>query len=84
MTINASVVSLPYNPLMMALVVLLSGSSVAVLPPVPFTVSKGMHAGNMVPIINVAGDAVCRGRFDVLQVDYRAFHARGDGDIPQP
>ncbi len=45
---------------------------------------QGMHAGNMVPVINVAGDAVRCGSLDVLQVDYRAFHARGDGDIPQP
>lgn len=43
-----------------------------------------MHTGNMVSVINIAGDAIRCGSLEVLQVDYRAFHAGGDGDIPQP
>ena len=44
---------------------------------------QGMHAGNMVSVINIAGDTVRCGSLEVLQVDYRTFHAGGDGDIPQ-
>ena len=59
----------------MALVVLLSGSSVTVLPPIAVHRQQGMHAGNMVSVTNIAGDAVRCGSLEVLQVDYRTFHA---------
>ncbi|MNN49967.1 hypothetical protein D3C81_1645290 [compost metagenome] len=41
---------------------------------------QGVHAGDMVAVIDVAGDAIDARGFEVIEIDYCPFHAGGDGD----